>query len=168
MVVFFTVIKYSSALYSGFCLWSVLPGSEKLHLEQIKESLSNASSSWTSLSFTSLCSVVLEITKRREMEGYFPHRLHLLQPQVQNFMSWSDRTTRAPGSLLSQGCHSAGYDGPQTVNVKESVHSLHSQFCIISNTLMNFSRAIELGGTTHTHKINHMKWSMWNRNIVNT
>lgn len=168
MVVFSTVMKYSSALYSGFCLWSALSGSEKLHLQQIKESLSNASSSWTSLSLASLCSVVLEITKRREMEGSFPHRPHRLQFQMQNFMSWSERTMKAPGSLMSQSCHSAGYDGPQIVNAKERVHSVHSQFCIIRNTMMNFSKAIELGGTTHMRKIKHMKWSVWNRNIVNT
>lgn len=43
-----------------------LPGSEKFQLEQIKESLSNASSSWTSPSFISLCSMVLEITLKKK------------------------------------------------------------------------------------------------------
>ena len=168
MAVFSAVVKYSSALYSGFFLWSALPGSEKLHLEQIKESLSNASSSWTSLFFTSLCSVVLEITKRRERKGSLPRRPHLLQSQVHNLMSWSNRTVRPPGSLTSQGCHATGYNRLRTLSAKGHACSLRSRFCVISSTVMSFSKAMELGGTTHTREISHKKGSVWNRNVANT
>lgn len=98
-----------------------LPGSEKLQLEQIKESLSNASSSWTSPSFISLCSMVLEITLKIKrgnrkypcpaghISSNFKHRIFYL--------------SRPPGSLTLQGCW-ADYVELWTQSAQE-----HTEFC---------------------------------------